>query len=146
MTRRDLSFPHGLTLSPVGILLYMWHKVGLKSRLSRSVSNELDDIIPCLSEYLKVKQDFREGKTAEQAVIHQAERLTVEINEFITALNAHATETEREIFAKIKEDNGALNFLGAFVLQKNSKKIRKKSEKSIDKPKNKEYNIITARG
>ena len=102
MTRRDLSFPHGLTLSPVGILSYMWHKVGLKSRLSRSVSNELDDIIPCLSEYIKVKQDFREGKTAEQAVIHQAERLTVEINEFITALNAHATETEREIFAKIK--------------------------------------------
>ena len=42
------------------------------------------------------------GKTAEQAVIHQAERLTIEINEFITALNAHATETEREIFAKIK--------------------------------------------
>ena len=80
----------------------MWHKVGLKSRLSLSVSNELDDIIPCLSEYLKVKQDFREGKTAEQAVIHQAERLTVEINEFITALNAHATETEREVFAKIK--------------------------------------------
>lgn len=71
-------------------------------RHSRSVSNELDDIIPCLSEYLKVKQDFREGKTTEQAVIHQAERLTVEINEFITALNAHATETEREIFAKIK--------------------------------------------
>lgn len=69
---------------------------------SRSVSKELNDIIPCLSEYLKVKQDFREGKTAEQAVIHQAERLTVEINEFITALNAHATETEREIFAKIK--------------------------------------------
>lgn len=69
---------------------------------SRSVRNELDDIIPCLSEYLKVKQDFRDGKTAEQAVIHQAERLTVEINEFITALNAHATETEREIFAKIK--------------------------------------------
>lgn len=69
---------------------------------SRSVSKELNDIIPCLSEYLKVKQDFREGKTAEQAVIHQAERLTVEINEFITALNAHATETEREVFAKIK--------------------------------------------
>lgn len=69
---------------------------------SRSVSKELNDIIPCLSEYIKVKQDFREGKTAEQAVIHQAERLTVEINEFITALNAHATENEREIFAKIK--------------------------------------------
>ena len=69
---------------------------------SRSVSKELNDIIPCLSEYIKTKQDFREGKTAEQAVIHQAGRLTVEINEFITALNAHATETEREIFAKIK--------------------------------------------
>ena len=60
----------GLTLSPVGILSYMWHKVGLKSRLFY--------------------------------FIHQAERLTVEINDFITALNAHATETEREIFAKIK--------------------------------------------
>lgn len=69
---------------------------------SRNVSKELNDIIPCLSEYLKTKQDFREGKTAEQAVIHQAERLTVEINEFITALNAHATETERGIFARIK--------------------------------------------
>ena len=69
---------------------------------SRNVSKELNDIIPCLSDYLKIKQDFREGKTTEQAVIHQAERLTVEINEFITALNAHATETEREIFAKIK--------------------------------------------
>lgn len=69
---------------------------------SQSVSKELDDIIPCLSEYLKVKQDFREGKTAEQSVIHQAERLTVEINEFITSLNAHATGAEREIFAKIK--------------------------------------------
>ena len=69
---------------------------------SRIVSKELNDIIPCLSDYLKIKQDFREGKTTEQAVIHQAERLTVEINEFITELNAHATETEREIFAKIK--------------------------------------------
>ncbi len=69
---------------------------------SRNVSKELNDIIPCLSEYLKTKQDFREGKTTDQAVIHQAERLTVEINEFITALNAHATETERGIFARIK--------------------------------------------
>ncbi len=69
---------------------------------SHNVSKELNDIIPCLSEYLKTKQDFREGKTAEQAVIHQAERLTVEVNEFITALNAHATETERGIFARIK--------------------------------------------
>ena len=69
---------------------------------SRNVSKELNDMIPCLSEYLKTKQDFREGKTTDQAVIHQAERLTVEINEFITALNAHATETERGIFARIK--------------------------------------------
>ena len=53
---------------------------------SRNVSKELKDIIPCLSEYLKIKQDLREGKTTEQAVIHQAERLTVEVNEFITAL------------------------------------------------------------
>lgn len=69
---------------------------------SRNVSKELNDIIPCLSEYLKTKQDFREGKTTEQAVIHQAEKLTVEINEFITALNAHATDGEREIFSCIK--------------------------------------------
>ena len=69
---------------------------------SRNVSKELNDIIPCLSEYLKIKQDFREGKTTEQAVIHQAERLTVEVNEFITALNAHATDREREIFSRIK--------------------------------------------
>lgn len=69
---------------------------------SRNVSKELNDIIPCLSEYLKTKQDFREGKTTEQAVIHQAERLTVEVNEFITALNAHATDREREIFSRIK--------------------------------------------
>ena len=69
---------------------------------TKAVSDELKDIIPCLSEYLKTKQDFREGKTTEQAVIHQAERLAVEINEFITALNAHATETERGIFARIK--------------------------------------------
>ena len=69
---------------------------------SRNVSKELKDIIPCLSEYLKIKQDFREGKTTEQAVIHQAERLTVEVNEFITALNAHATDREREIFSCIK--------------------------------------------
>ena len=78
------------------------YRINEAEAIDRSVSNELDDIIPCLSEYIKVKQDFREGKTAEQAVIHQAERLTVEINEFITALNAHATETEREIFSKIK--------------------------------------------
>ncbi len=69
---------------------------------SRNVSKELNDIIPCLSEYLKEKQNFREGKTTEQAVIHQAERLTVEVNEFITALNAHATNREREIFSRIK--------------------------------------------
>lgn len=69
---------------------------------SRGVSEELNDIIPCLSEYLKTKQDFREGKTEEQAVIHQAERLTVEVNEFLTALNAHATDREREIFSRIK--------------------------------------------
>lgn len=69
---------------------------------SRGVSEELSDIIPCLSEYLKTKQDFREGKTTEQAVIHQAERLTVEVNEFLTALNAHATSREREIFSRIK--------------------------------------------
>lgn len=69
---------------------------------SRNVSKELNDIIPCLSEYLKTKQDFRDGKTTEQAVIHQAERLTVEVNEFITALNAHATDREREIFSRIK--------------------------------------------
>lgn len=69
---------------------------------SRGVSEELNDIVPCLSEYLKTKQDFREGKTTEQAVIHQAERLTVEVNEFITALNAHATDREREIFSRIK--------------------------------------------
>lgn len=69
---------------------------------SRNVSKELNDIIPCLSEYLKIKQDFREGKTNEQAVIHQAEKLTVEVNEFITALNAHATDREREIFSRIK--------------------------------------------
>lgn len=69
---------------------------------SRNVSKELNDIIPCLSDYLKTKQDFREGKTTEQAVIHQAERLTVEVNEFITALNAHATDSEREIFSRIK--------------------------------------------
>lgn len=30
------------------------------------------------------------------------ERLTVEVNEFITALNAHATDREREIFSRIK--------------------------------------------
>lgn len=69
---------------------------------SRNVSKELNDIIPCLSEYLKTKQDFREGKTTEQAIIHQAERLTVEVNEFITALNAHATDREREIFSRFK--------------------------------------------
>lgn len=69
---------------------------------SRNVSKELNDIIPCLSEYLKTKQDFREGKTTEQAVIHQAEKLTVEVNEFIAALNAHATDREREIFSRIK--------------------------------------------
>lgn len=69
---------------------------------SRGVDKELNDIIPCLSEYLKTKQDFREGKTTEQAVIHQAERLTVEVNEFITALNAHATDRERDIFSRIK--------------------------------------------
>lgn len=69
---------------------------------SRNVSKELNDIIPCLSEYLKEKQYFREGKTTEQAVIHQAEKLTVEVNEFITALNAHATDREREIFSRIK--------------------------------------------
>lgn len=69
---------------------------------SCNVSKELNDIIPCLSEYLKTKQEFREGKTTEQAVIHQAERLTVEANEFITALNAHATDREREIFSRIK--------------------------------------------
>lgn len=69
---------------------------------SRIVSKELNDIIPCLSDYLKIKQDFREGKTTEQAVIHQAERLTVEVNEFITALNAHATDREREILSRIK--------------------------------------------
>ena len=69
---------------------------------SRIVIKELNDIIPCLSDYLKIKQDFREGKTTEQAVIHQAERLTVEVNEFITALNAHATNMEREIFSRIK--------------------------------------------
>lgn len=69
---------------------------------SRNISKELKDIIPCLSEYLKEKQNFREGKTTEQAVIHQAERLTVEINEFITALNAHATDSERTIFSQIK--------------------------------------------
>lgn len=68
----------------------------------RNISKELNDVIPCLSEYLKEKQNFREGKTTEQAVIHQAERLTVELNEFITALNAHATESEREIFSQIK--------------------------------------------
>ena len=56
---------------------------------SRNVSKELNDVIPYLSEYLKIKQDFREGKTTEQAVIHQAERLTVEVNEFITALNKY---------------------------------------------------------
>ena len=44
---------------------------------SRNVSKELKDIIPCLSDYLKRKQDFREGKTTEKAVIHQAERLMV---------------------------------------------------------------------
>lgn len=69
---------------------------------SGNASKELNDIIPCLSEYLKTKQDFRERKTTEQAVIHQAERLTVEVNEFITALNAHATDREREIFSRIK--------------------------------------------
>ena len=69
---------------------------------SINVSKELNDIVPCLSEYLKTKQDFREGKTTEQAVIHQAEKLTVEVNEFITALNAHATDREREIFSRIK--------------------------------------------
>ena len=69
---------------------------------SRIVRKELNDIIPCLSDYLKIKQDFREGKTTEQAVIHQAERLTVEVNEFITALKAHATDREWEIFSRIK--------------------------------------------
>lgn len=69
---------------------------------SRGVGEELNDIIPCLSEYLAVKQDYRAGKTTEQAVIHQAERLTVEVNEFLTALNAHATDREREIFSRIK--------------------------------------------
>lgn len=69
---------------------------------SRNISKELNDIIPCLSGYLETKQDFREGKTTEQAVIHQAERLTVEVNEFLTALNAHATERELEIFSRIK--------------------------------------------
>ena len=69
---------------------------------SRGVIGELNDIVPCLSDYLKTKQDFREGKTTEQAVIHQAEKLTVEVNEFLTALNAHATDREREIFSRIK--------------------------------------------
>lgn len=69
---------------------------------SRNISKELNDVIPCLSEYLKIKQNFREGKTTEQAVVHQAEKLTVEINEFITILNAHATESERGIFSQIK--------------------------------------------
>lgn len=69
---------------------------------SRGVIGELNDIVPCLSEYLKTKQDFREGKTTEQAIIHQAEKLTVEVNEFLAALNAHATSREREIFSHIK--------------------------------------------
>ena len=52
MTRRDLSFPHGLNLSPVGILSYMWHKVGLKSRRK----NERK-----CRQSAKIPRDFREN-------------------------------------------------------------------------------------
>ena len=52
-------------------------------------------------EYLKTKDDFRNGKVNERAVVHFAEKLTVEINEFINSLKAHATDTERQIFMRI---------------------------------------------
>jgi len=63
---------------------------------------ELRDILPALSEYLSVKQKYRDGTAGEKDITHYAEKLVVEINEFIVVLKAHATESEREIFARIK--------------------------------------------
>ena len=58
--------------------------------------------MPALSEYLSIKQKYREGMVGEKDITHYAEKLVVEINEFIVVLKAHAAESEREIFARIK--------------------------------------------
>lgn len=65
-------------------------------------NKEVRDILPALSEYLSIKQKYREGMAGEKDITHYAEKLVVEINEFIVVLKAHAAESEREIFARIK--------------------------------------------
>lgn len=68
---------------------------------SEAVTDEFKDIIPAYIEYVRKKEQYRNGEISESALLHYSEKLTVEINEYITAIKAHATPGERDIFEKI---------------------------------------------
>ena len=68
-----------------------------------TIQDELTDIMPSLSKYLKAKNKFKTKTTTQEGVNLELRKLVVEINEFLTVLYAHSTSpTEREILKKIK--------------------------------------------
>ena len=101
--RRDLALIYGALKA---ISVYNGEIIPLNTETQKKgnfeADKELRDILPALSEYLSIKQKYREGMAGEKDITHYAEKLVVEINEFIVVLKAHATESEREIFARIK--------------------------------------------
>lgn len=69
--------------------------------ISNYPEKELTDILPALSDYILIKKRYISGMASEQSLLHNAERLSIEIREFISAIKAHASEKELEIFNKI---------------------------------------------
>lgn len=69
----------------------------------KSVTDELNDILPALKEYQQAKSEFMQHKITQEGVNHHLQRLVVEINEFITVLYSNTTcPEEREILSEIK--------------------------------------------
>lgn len=64
--------------------------------------SELQDILPSLRGYMTAKEECRSGRLTQTAVIHELEKLVVEINEFIVALKAQAADdSELDILKSI---------------------------------------------
>lgn len=73
---------------------------------SDNVENELDDILPCYNEYLKIKKEYQLGKTNKEQVITSMELVCKEIKEFIRALYSGTDmQEERDLLERLVTTN-----------------------------------------
>ena len=63
-----------------------YHNLQVQETPKNDVVNELSDILPAYSQYVKVKTDYKLNRTTKESVIYSIELLDKEITEFIDIL------------------------------------------------------------